>query len=128
MASLKEQLPNATHIDAVSKDKATVIEEVKESVLSKDGPRITILHLPPKGSPSDMDIKPWTEFYLTDAWVQKATADKIPYPKEYFICSHIEKDAEGKPIWIRVMGSGGGGYSKIASRNDQIRQPTHVIL
>ena len=74
-SSLKEQLPDAKHIDGVNKNTETYFNEVKKGILSKDGPPDTIVHLPPKGSPADMDIEPWTEFYLSDEWVDKATSD-----------------------------------------------------
>lgn len=61
-----------------------------------------------KGSPSE-----WTQFYLSDTWSAKADQDRVPYPKEYFIVSHIYRDDDGKPEAIRIMGSMGGGYDKI---------------
>jgi len=74
---------------------------------------ITILELPTKGSPSDFDIKEFDEIYLSDKWIEKAKKDGIPYPNEYFIVYKINKNEEDKPDSINIMGSCGGGFTKI---------------
>ena len=104
----KKLSDNILHIDGVNNDHNTIYSKAVESLLSKDGPQIIHVNLPPKGSPSDFDIKRWTKFLLSDEWVKKATKDGIPYPKDWFICTEIKEDTDGQKM-VSIRGSMGGG-------------------
>ena len=97
----------------VTTNKPQIRRSARLQAINSGSSNITMLELPQKGSPSEFDVKEWTEFYLTDEWVKKATKDGIPYPKEFFIITHIYKNKNGKPISVRFRGSMGGGYDKI---------------
>tara|TARA_B100001248_G_C27350134_1_gene440905 strand:+ start:92 stop:457 length:366 start_codon:yes stop_codon:yes gene_type:complete len=108
-----EQLrKNANIIDGVNQTKDQIKEQLSETIVN--GKKyLTILELPAKGSPSDFDIKEFDEIYLSDIWADKAEKDDIPYSKEYFVVYKINKNTQDKPESINIMGSCGGGYTKI---------------
>ena len=110
---MEELRKNANIIDGIHQTTDQIKDELSEIIVN--GKKyLTILELPAKGSPSEFDVKEWNEFYLSDKWANKAEKDGIPYPKEFFLVSKIHKNSEGKPESIRIMGSCGGGYDKIA--------------
>ena len=112
---MEELKKNANIVDAVNNSTEEVYEQLVEAVTNGKH-NLTILELPSKvnkGSPREFEVGQFTEFYLSDEWVSKAEKDGIPYPKEYFLVVEIYKNEHGNPESIRIMGSCGGGYSKI---------------
>ena len=107
---------NSNIIDGVNNSEEEVYKQLVESVTNGKN-KITILKLPSeieKGSPREFKVKQFTEFYLSDEWVSKAKNDNIPYPKEYFLVTKINKNKDGNPTSINIFGSVGGGYNNIS--------------